>query len=104
MHAGIFRKILTGAVDYTPRYDYPGEYGMFLNECAAGGMASLNTGSIPAALATGIEFEKESILFYLELLEEGAFAEENNTIIKRLINEERIHLKKLFALTKRMEL
>ena len=78
MHAGIFRKILADAVDYTPRYDYPGEYGMFLNECAAavlkkvaGEMASLSTGSIPEALAMGIEFEKESILFYLEFLEEG---------------------------------
>jgi len=111
MHAGVFRKILADAVDYTPRFDYPGEYGMFLNGCAtavlkkvAGGMASLSAGSISEALAMGIEFEKESILFYLELLEEGAFTEEKHSAIKQLINEERLHLKRLFALKKIMKL
>ncbi len=51
----------------------------------------------------GIEFEKESHSFTWNFWRRG-FAEENNSAIKRLINEERLHLKRLFALKKSMKL
>jgi rubrerythrin len=108
MHAGLFRKLLTETAGYTPRYDYLGEYGMLLNECAASVLKavteteSVTTDFLSTAFDTGIAFEKETILFCLELSEEGSFSGQNAFLIKRPITEERTHLKELVALKRSM--
>ncbi len=109
-HAGTFRTMLGKIADYTPRYDYPGEYGMFLNEYAASilekaekSYAQLDPADFNAALDMGIMLEKETILFYLEIKEEG-FGKENAEVLQQIINEERSHWKKLLALKKAVKL
>ena len=102
-HAGTFRTMLEKKADYTPRYDYPGEYGLFLNEMASSilkpaetrgpGAADLND-----ALKRGVELEKDTILFYLEIKQEGHLEPDEAQIIQQLIDEERSHWKKLLAL------
>jgi rubrerythrin len=104
-HIGIFRTMLDRIADYPPRYEYPGEYGQFLSEYAGRFMAkaekassAMNAGTISEAIDAGIEFEKETILFYLELKSEQALGEGNDMLLTDIINEERAHWKKLQSL------
>ncbi len=100
-HAGFFAKMLEKAADYTPRYEYPGEYGIFLNEMAAEIMKNAGgkgTAALDDAIQAGIEMEKETILFYLELKHEGNFGPENEEILQKILDEERSHWKKLVLL------
>jgi len=103
-HAGTFRKMLEENANYTPRFDYPGEYGRFLNDYAASIVGKvekagslMNRITINEALEMGIEFEKETILFYYELKSEGDF-ENNSEALQRIIDEERSHWRKLVSL------
>lgn len=105
-HAGTFRTMLEKIADYTPRYDYPGEYGKFLNEYAADILenaekefARIDPADFNAALDMGIMMEKETILFYLEIKEEG-IGKEYAEVLQQIIREERSHWKKLLALKK----
>lgn len=109
-HAGTFSAMLAKIADYTPRYDYPGEYGKFLNEYAASildnaekAFAQLDPVNFGAALDMGIALEKETILFYLEIREEG-IGKENAETIQQIIREERSHWKRLLALKKDIKL
>ena len=34
-HAGVFRQILEKVADYDPRFNYPGEYGLFIEGVAS---------------------------------------------------------------------
>jgi rubrerythrin len=104
-HAGLFRTMLEKIADYTPRYDYPGEYGLFLNDIASDIVRKMerdgqdsNAVTTSEALDRGIEFEKETILFYLEMKSEGEFAEDKGHILLEIINQERAHWKKLQSL------
>ncbi|MGV8118774.1 MAG: ferritin family protein [Candidatus Xenobiia bacterium LiM19] len=103
-HAGTFRKLLEENASYTPRFEYPGEYGRFLNDYAASIVGKVEkAGSLMAkitineALEMGIEFEKESILFYYELKSEGDF-DKNTETLQKIIDEERSHWRKLISL------
>ena len=103
-HAGVFRKILESVAEYTPRYEYPGEYGLFLNEYASGILreiekksAAVTSDTMKDALEKGIEFEKESILFYMEMKSEARFSNENIKVIEEIIEEERSHWRKLMS-------
>ncbi len=103
-HAGTFRKLLEESAPYTPRFEYPGEYGLFLNDYAASIVgkvekagSSMAKVTINEALEMGIEFEKETILFYYELKSEGDFGENAETLWK-IIDEERSHWRKLVSL------
>ncbi len=107
-HAGTFRTILDRIADYQPRYKYPGEYELFLSgiassilEKAGKAARALSSGKADLALDAGIELEKESILFYSELLKE--FKAKDQKIIQRIINEERLHWKKLSSLKKKVK-
>lgn len=53
--------------------------------------------TINEALEMGIEFEKESILFYYELKAEGDF-DKNTETLQKIIDEERSHWRKLVSL------
>lgn len=103
-HAGTFRRLLDEKADYTPRFDYPGEYGLFLNEYAASIVRKVEKAgslmektTINEALEMGIEFEKETILFYYELKNEGDMGKNSDTLWK-IIDEERSHWRKLTQL------
>jgi len=100
-HAGLFVKMLEKTADYQPRYEYPGEYGLFLNEMAAGiikNAGDRRATDLNDAIQAGIELEKESVLFYLELKQEGNFGRENEEILQAILDEERSHWKKLVSL------
>jgi rubrerythrin len=104
-HLGTFRKMLEEAADYQPRYDYPGEYGLFLNQCAASLLerAERSIAGSPAtteeeALQKGLDFEKESVMYYLELRSEGDFGRKHAHLIDEIIAEEHSHWKKLLML------
>jgi rubrerythrin len=78
--------------------------------------------SIADVLEVAIRIERQGITFYKKLYdlatspqardafavlaaeEEGTFSEENNAAVKRLINEERLHLRKLFTLKSNIKL
>ena len=102
-HAGTFGKMLEKTAEYTPRYDYPGEYGKFLDLMAESMVRKIEnqvkkTGiqSDAEAIEAGIEFEKETILFYGELMENPDLPEKD--ILKNIIAEEKLHWRKLEAL------
>ncbi len=109
-HAGVFRTMLETVADYTPRYDYPGEYGAFLNGVAADLTEKIkkNLKKMPAtnasqAIDVGIELEKETILFYLELKSDGKLTPEQEKILEKVINEERSHWRKLLELREKIK-
>lgn len=104
-HSGTFANMLEKLADYTPRYDYPGEYGLFLNYIASDILKRIekansfqDAANTDEALDYAIEFEKETILFYLELDSEKEFSEENRIILGDIVNEEIKHWKKLVSM------
>lgn len=104
-HAGTFGKMLEELADYVPRYEYPGEYGLFLSDVAAGILRTLERigNAAPAATVNesidlGIEFEKETILYYTELKLDTELGSKYEEMLKKLIDEERAHWRKLSQL------
>ena len=102
-HAGTFRKMLEKKADYVPRYEYPGEYGKFLElmatvviKKAAESLRSADILTDIQALEAGISMEKETILFYRELLDNPDLQDKDT--LKNIIGEEKMHWQKLEAL------
>ncbi len=102
-HAGVFRKLLESVADYTPRYNYPGEYGQYLEgiasrmtEAVKKSTAALDAKNISEAVRVAMELEKISIEFYTDVKKqfEGFGAE----TVQQIIDEEKGHLAKLEAL------
>ncbi len=99
-HAGTFRKLLENATDYVPKFSYPGEFGVFIDELASLALDALNQPAtvvyekdFNAAISLGIQVELESILFYKEICD--LFPEEERSILKKIIEEEKCHLLEL---------
>ena len=108
-HAGVFRKMLEKVADYAPRFSYPGEYGSFIEGVASRLLDKIEkaTVSLPAGnenevLDIGIEFEKETILFYQEIKSEGKLGREEYKMLQKVIDEERSHWQKLISLKNKL--
>ena len=109
-HSGVFRMMLEKTADYAPRFNYPGEYGLFIDGVASRLLEKVRKviGSLPSrnineALDMGIEFEKESILFYTELKLEGGLDKANMETLQEIIDEERKHWLKLISLEDKLK-
>jgi rubrerythrin len=109
-HAGIFRQMLQRVADYAPRFNYPGEYGLFIEEVASRlldktekEMALLPADNENDVLNIGIELEKETILFYLEIKSESKLNQEESNILQAVIDEERLHWQKLLSLKNKLK-
>ena len=101
-HAGVFRQMLQKVAEYSPRFNYPGEYGLFIEGVASRllnkiekDILSLPAGNENDALDVGIEFEKGSILFYMEIKTESKLSPKEEKILQNIIDEERSHWRKL---------
>ena len=102
-HLGVFRDILERAVDYVPRYEYPGEYELFLDGVAHRALAAalktpeaLKAATLEEAVAVGIDMEMGAIVFYGELA--ALFDEKERGPIDEVIRQEKGHLARLRAL------
>lgn len=102
-HLGVFRTILESAADYAPRYEYPGEYGLFLDGVAhrilAAALktpAALQAATLEEAVAVGIDLELGAIVFYGELA--GMLDPGQRAPIDEIIRQEKGHLARLRAL------
>jgi rubrerythrin len=102
-HLGVFRDLLDRAADYLPRYEYPGEYELFLDGVAhrtlAGALRSpeaLKAATLDEAVAAGIDLELGAIVFYGELA--ALFDEKQRGPIDEIIRQEKGHLGRLRAL------
>lgn len=109
-HAGVFRAMLEKIADYTPRYTYPGEYGLFIDDMASGILekakrkAKAGAENVAKALDLGISLEKETILFYSELASDKRLGRTHKELLGKVIAEERTHWKKLVALKNALKL
>ncbi|MGD9014457.1 MAG: ferritin family protein [Candidatus Omnitrophota bacterium] len=107
-HLGIFREMLEQVTDYQPRYDYPGEYGLFIQGIAVNLFASiekaeqlLTAKNINQVLDIGIEIEKQTIQFYSELI--GQFDLKQKKILQKVIDQEESHQQKLVFLKSKVK-
>jgi len=110
-HIKIFSDILSGFEEYEPSTAYPDEYFAYLKALSDTYIFTKeNKGKDIAqkikddiqAIDLGIGFEKDSILFYLEM--KNLIWEEGQKIIDQLIEEERGHLRKLLEIKKGFEM
>lgn len=108
-HIGVFRDMLDEVADYTPRYSYPGEYGLFLDELAASAIDSLKNfqdalkaEGFEEAIKLGIKIELQSIVFYSEFYE--LLPDNLSDTIKKIIGEEKKHYLELKAIQKKRNL
>jgi rubrerythrin len=104
-HVGIFRKMLYEVADYTPKYSYPGEYGLFLDELAGSAIDSLKnyenalkTRGFQEAIKLGIEAELQTIVYFTELYE--LLPDKVNEALKNVIDEEKKHYLELKIIQK----
>lgn len=108
-HIGVFRDMLDEVADYTPRYSYPGEYGLFLDELADSAIDSLKnyqdalkTKGFEEAIKLGIKVELQSIVFYSEFF--ALLPDRLEDSIKRIIDEEKKHYLELKVIEKKHNL
>lgn len=108
-HIGVFRQLLEEVADYTPRYSYPGEYGLFLDELAASAIDSLKDyqdavkiNGFEEAIKLGIKVELQSIVFYSEFYE--LLPDKLDDIIKKVIDEEKKHYLELKTIQKKQNI
>ncbi|MGA1790307.1 MAG: ferritin-like domain-containing protein [bacterium] len=101
-HIKLFSEILSGFEKYEPSDAYPDEYFAYLKSLSDTYIFTKeNTGREIAqsveddieAIDLGIGFEKDSILFYMEM--KNMVWKEGKKIVDQLIEEERSHLRKL---------
>jgi rubrerythrin len=99
-HLGVFRAMLEKAVDYVPRFKYPGRYEAYLRDEAFIAVPSikaaegaLSAKDLAGVLGVAVKLETETIRFYTDLLAE--FADTQKQAIESIINEEKSHLKRL---------
>ena len=104
-HVGIFRQMLDEVADYTPRYSYPGEYGLFLDELASSAVESLKnyeealkSKDFEEAIKLGIKVELQSIVYYSELYD--LLPDKLNEVIKKVVDEEKKHYLELKGIQK----
>jgi len=101
-HITAFRKILDSVHKYEPAESYPEEYFAYMNALARehvftqknkGNEMAKNIKSDKEAIESGIEFEKNSIVFYEGM--KKVVPKHDIKLIEELIAQEQDHLKKL---------
>lgn len=106
-HIKTFENLLSQVKRYEPSEAYPGEYFSYLKALSEGYVfTKVNKGAEIAkkikdegeAIASGIGFEKDSILFYHEMKRFVLGGEQK--VMDKLIEEEQEHLRKLTEIKK----
>lgn len=108
-HIKTFENMLSTVKKYEPSEAYPGEYFAYIKSLASeyiftkenkGSEAAKNIKDDLEAIQLGIGFEKDSILFYSEMKKFVLKGEQK--IVDRLLEEEKVHLRKLNELKGRL--
>lgn len=106
-HIVVFENILKKVEKYEPAESYPGEYFAYMKALAAehiftqkdkGKQEAARISGEKQALAMGIKFEQDSIVFYQGM--KKVVPEYGQKIIDELITQEQDHLKRLIDLKK----
>jgi len=101
-HIERFREILKGFHEYEPKEAYPEEYFSYMNALAGeyiftkgnkGKEIAEKTKDEKEAIELGISFEKDSVKFYDGM--KKIVPDKDQSIIDKLIQEEKNHVKKL---------
>jgi len=101
-HETLFKKLAKSADTFNAEESYEGEFNAYMKEfCASHSLASRdklrtildNLKTFEDVLDMAISFEKDSVVFFLELKYMAAFDKEQ--IIEKVIKEELDHLRKL---------
>ena len=101
-HIDIFKKVSRDSCDYQPKEVYPDEYFAYLKALAsqyiftkekAGRDIAEKVKDYKEGIDLGIQFEKDSILFYEEM--QKMVPEKDKRTVEALILEEKKHLRKL---------
>jgi rubrerythrin len=100
-HLRLFKKLWTLSRQSPSPESYSGEYKSYLRvllkdlvfSSSASARSRAARSSNAAALNTGIKAEKDSILFYTEMLD--MVAPEDRAAVQRILNEEKRHLSRL---------
>ena len=104
-HIATFEKILSSVHKYEPVESYPGEYFAYMNALASdyvftqkgkGKEIARGIGSDIKAINMGIQFEKDSIVFYGGI--KRVVPEFDHKIVDELIKQEQDHLRQLIEL------
>ncbi|KJJ85428.1 rubrerythrin [Candidatus Omnitrophus magneticus] len=104
-HIEIFEKIFSSSCDISPDAAYPDEYFAYLNAIAGahvlfkkneGKKIAKTIDNAKDAISLAIQFEKDSILFYLEMKQ--VVPKKDQHLIDELIIEEKKHLRCLTSL------
>ena len=104
-HQNTFQGMLDTVGEYKPPEDYPGEYKLYLQSLIDSSVflditdaqqKAVKTSSEMDALKTGIQAEKDSILFYTEM--QNLVRESDRKVVHDIINEEKSHLRQLHEL------
>lgn len=109
-HLNTFQGMLDSVGKYQPPENYPGEYMLYLKslvdntvftDLAAAQREAEKTSSETEALGIGIQAEKDSILFYLEM--QNLVSPPDGKVVSTIIDEERDHLRQLSELKHRVQ-
>ncbi len=108
-HIRRFEDILSKVKKYEPSEAYPGEYFAYIKSLSGdyvftkkkkGAEIAKDIKTDLGAVELGIGFEKDSILFYDEM--KRFVLEGEQEIIDKLLEEEKVHLRKLIELKSKM--
>ena len=98
-HLGEIRRLLEEAVDYTPRYVYPGEYEMYVDGMAARILEPVVVAAVEGiasaedAIRLAVRSEEIAAEFYASHI--GKFDGRRREMIELLIAQENKHLRRL---------
>ncbi|MFC1594039.1 ferritin family protein [Candidatus Omnitrophota bacterium] len=110
-HQHTFEELLKLAENYEPAEAYPGELRQYLEALAAENVftndatikdMAQKTLSDKEAIQLGIGFEKDSIIFFTEI--KKFIPEKEQKLIDTIIEEEKLHLRKLTQLRQEVSL
>lgn len=108
-HQKTFEELLDKTGDNEPAESYPGEYDMYLKAIAAENVFTQSdalkqlakkAASDKAAIDAGIGFEKDSIIFFGELMKFVPAVDQG--VVEKVVAEERSHLLKLLNLKQKL--
>lgn len=109
-HLNTFQSMLDSLGKYQPAESYPGEYMLYLKslidsavftDAAAAQEKAEKASSEIEALDIGIQAEKDSILFYVEM--QNLVSPPDGKVVSTIIDEERDHLRQLSQLKHRVQ-
>lgn len=106
-HKQDFKTILGSLQEKTINESYPGEYEDYLRGIASNHVFTKDLNELineidspKDAIDTAIRFEQDSILYFLEL--EKLVSERDKQTVKKLIDEEKLHILKLIDLKRQI--